>query len=211
MLTTEQISYFEAFGFLCLRQLFSPAKMADITREADELLAVHPGVRHGPTHQSVSPFVELGPALTQLPKYKRIYLPMEQLLGPRFIWGGSKGVSGNFNETKDHNWHCDRAGEIDLQYRRIKIMIYLQPMRKDTGALRVIPGSHHSPFHRSLLPLQAQHQESCPGAFGVYGPDLCGYPLETDPGDVVVFNQYLFHSAYGKQDVRRYVALKFAA
>ena len=56
MLTTDQINYFEAFGFLCLRQLFSPAEMADITREADELLAVHAGVRHGPTHQSVSPF-----------------------------------------------------------------------------------------------------------------------------------------------------------
>ena len=157
------------------------------------------------------PFVELGPALTQLPEDDRIYLPMEQLLGPRFVWGGSEGVSGSFNETKDHNWHCDRAGQIDLQYRRIKIMIYLQPMRKDTGALRVIPGSHHTPFHCSLLPLQAQHQESCPGAFGVDGPDLCGYPLETDPGDAVVFNHYLFHGVYGKQDVRRYVALKFAA
>ena len=211
MLTTDQISYFETFGFLCLRQLFSPAEMADITREAGELMAANPGDRHGPSHQAVSPFVELGPVLTKLPEDDRIYLPMEQLLGPGFIWGGSEGVSGSFNETNDHNWHSDRADQIDLQYRRIKIMIYLQPMRKDTGALRVIPGSHHTAFHRSLLPLQSQHEESCPRAFGVAGPDLCGYPLEVDPGDVVVFNHYLFHGVYGKQDVRRYVALKFAA
>ncbi len=211
MLTTEQISFFETFGFLCLRQLFSSAEMADFTREFEELMKVNPGVRTGPTHQAVSPFVELGPTLTRLPEDDRIYLPMEQLLGSEFIWGGSEGVSGTFNETNNHNWHCDRAGQIDLQYTRIKIMIYLQPMGKETGALRVIPGSHHAKFHRGLLPLHDQHEETCPGAFGVDGPDLCCHALEVDPGDVVVFNHYLFHAVYGKQEGRRYVALKFAA
>ena len=211
MLTTEQISFFEIFGFLCLRQLFSSAEMADFARESEELMESNPGERTGPTHQAVSPFVELGSTLKGLPEDDRIYLPMEQLLGPGFIWGGSEGVSGSFNETNDHNWHSDRAGQIDLQYMRIKIMIYLQPMRKETGALRVIPGSHHAPFHRGLLPLHSQHEEACPGTFGVSGADLCSHPLEVDPGDVVVFNHYLFHAVYGKQETRRYIALKFAA
>ena len=210
-LITDQISFFETFGFLCLRQLFSPAEMVDFTREAEALLAAHEGVRTGPTHQAVSPFVELGPTLTRLPEDDRIYLPVEQLLGPRFVWGGSEGVSGSFNATDDHNWHCDRAGQIDLQYTRIKMMIYLQPMRKETGALRVIPGSHHAPFHRRLLPLHERHVKSNLIAFGVDGPDLCCHPLETNPGDVVLFNHYLFHAVFGKQEKRRYIALKFAA
>ena len=210
-LTADQISYFETFGFICLPQLFSPAEMAEITSETVELLAAHSGDRHGPTHQAVAPFVELSATLTRLPEDDRIYLPMEQLLGPGFVWGASEGVSGSFNETNDHNWHSDRAGEIDLQYTRIKIMIYLQPMRKETGALRVIPGSHHTAFHRCLMPLQSQHEQACPDAFGATGAELCCHALEVDPGDVVMFNHYLFHGVYGKRDVRRYVALKFAA
>ena len=191
MLSIEQINYFKTFGFLCLRQLFSAPEMAAITREADELLAAHPGTRSGPSHQAVSPFVELGAGLTKLPEDDRVYEPMRQLLGPRFVWGGSEGMSGSFNETNSHDWHSDRAGQIDLQYKRIKIMIYLQAMRRDTGALRVIPGSHHAPFHRDLLPLQSQQQGSARAVFGVDGPDLCCTPLEVDPGDVVVFNHYL--------------------
>ena len=103
------------------------------------------------------------------------------------------------------------GGQIDLAYRRIKIMIYLQSMRIETGALRVIPGSHHAPFHRMLLPLQEQKRGTSPGAYGVEGHDLPCVTLEVDPSDVVVFDHYLFHAVYGKQDRRRYVALKFAA
>ena len=130
--------------------------MVAMTSEAEELLEANPGSRSGPSHQAVSPFVEMGPGLARLPEDDRIYRPIEQLLGEGFVWGNSEGVSGSFNETNDHQWHCDRAGQIDLQYTRIKIMIYLQSMRKDAGALRVIPGSHHAPFHRQLLALQSQ-------------------------------------------------------
>ena len=211
MLSAQQISHFETFGFLCLKDLFTPAEMVAITSEAEELLEANPGSRSGPSHQAVSPFVEMGPGLARLPEDDRIYRPIEQLLGEGFVWGNSEGVSGSFNETNDHQWHCDRAGQIDLQYTRIKIMIYLQSMRKDAGALRVIPGSHHAPFHRQLLALQSQEYGSSPSAFGVEGSELCSCPLEVGPGDVVVFNHYLFHAVYGKQSVRRYIALKFAA
>ena len=37
MLTTQEITHFETFGYLHLRQAFSPAEMQDISREADEL------------------------------------------------------------------------------------------------------------------------------------------------------------------------------
>jgi len=210
MLSAQQICHFETFGFLCLNDLFTPAEMVAMTSEAEELLEANPGRRSGPSHQAVAPFVEMCPGLARLPEDDRIYRPIEQLLGEGFVWGNSEGVSGSFNETNDHQWHCDRAGQIDLQYTRIKIMIYLQSMRKDAGALRVIPGSHHAPFHQQLLALQSQEYESSPSAFGVEGSELCSCPLEVDPGDVVVFNHYLFHGVYGKQKRRRYIAMKFA-
>ena len=210
MLTPEQLSHFQTFGFLCLRQLLTPHEMTSITSEMEALMAVHPGRQSGPSHQSVAPFVELSADLAWLPEDDRIFLPMEQLLDTGFVWGCSEGVAGSFNESNDHSWHCDRAGQIDLQYTRIKIMIYLQSMRRETGCLRVIPGSHHADFHRSLLPLQGQHVKPGADGFGVAGSDLACHALEVDPGDVVVFNHYLYHAVYGKQAVRRYVALKFA-
>ncbi len=211
MLSEEQVNHFETFGFLLLRQLYSPEQMAEFVREVDEVLAANTSRTQAPSFQALSPFIEHTTGLVDLPEDDRIYQPMKQLLGSGFVWGGSEGVSGSFNETNDHQWHSDRGGQIDLHYRRIKIMIYLHSMRKDTGALRVMPGSHHASFHRPLLPLQEQKQGTSPGAYGVEGHDLPCTTLEVDPGDVVVFDHYLFHAVYGKQERRRYIALKFAA
>ena len=212
MLTAQQLAHFETFGFLLLRQAFSPAEIQDIARAAEELWEEDLQSRSDePGHQHLSPFLEKRSLLARLPEDDRVYLPIGQLLGPGFVWGGSEGNKGSFNETNDHQWHSDRAGQIDLQYTRIKIMMYLQPMHKDTGALRVIPGSHHRPFHQSLLGLQPQKQGTSLSVFGVSGPDLPCYPIEVQPGDVVVFNHYLFHAVYGKQEGRSYIAMKFAA
>lgn len=211
MLTEQEIAHFETFGFLVLRQLFSPEEMAAMMEETDALLAANEGIRNGPSHHSVAPFVELSERLRGLPEEDRIFTSVEQLLGEGFVWGNSEGVSGSFNESNDHQWHSDRAGQIDLQYTRLKIMIYLQSMRKDAGALRVIPGSHHQLFHRELLRLQPQQLGTAREAFGVDGAELCCHPVEVDPGDVVMFNHYLYHGVYGKQSLRKYIALKFAA
>ena len=211
MLTPSQIAHFNTFGFLILPQAFTPAEMQDIINESNDLWHQD---RHNQTatgHQHIVPFVEMCPLLAQLPEDDRIYQPVEQLLGPGFVWGGSEGNKGSFNETNDHQWHSDRAGELELQYTRIKIMLYFQPMHKDNGALRLIPGSHHPNFHQQLLVLQPQQQETSFGAFGVPGPELACFPVEVAPGDIVLFNQYLFHGVYGKQDGRSYIAIKFAA
>jgi hypothetical protein len=212
MLTDPQIIHFNTFGFVLLQQAFSPTEMQDIIDAANDIWqGDRENQPQAPKHQHMAPFVELHPLLAQLPEDDRIYQPIEQLLGPGFIWGGSEGNKGSFNETNDHQWHCDRAGELDLHYTRIKIMIYFQPMQKDNGALRLIPGSHHPSFHRHLLALQPQKQETSLSVFGVPGPELACYPVEVELGDVVIFNHYLFHGVYGKQEDRSYIAMKFAA
>lgn len=213
MLTPAQIQHFQTFGYLLLRQTFSAPEMAQITSEADALfqqdLASNGEQPLGSQH--VVPFIERRQDLARLAEDDRIFLPMQQLLGPGFVWGGSEGNKGSFNESRDHQWHSDRAGQIDLAYLRIKIMVYLQTMTRDSGALRVLPGSHHPDFHKRLLPLQGQGPETCRAAFGVAGEQLCGVPLEVVPGDVVIFDHYLYHAVYGKSDARRYLAMKFAA
>ena len=212
MLSAQQLAHFETFGFLLLRQVFPAAEMAQIIgaaedhwqevlqSQADAAEEVHP-----------TRFVEERPLLARLVEDDRIYLPIQQLLGPGFVWGGSEGHKNLMETSPPHEWHCDRFGEIDLHYTRIKIMIYFQPMQKETGTLRVLPGSHRLPFHRDLAEglHPSQGRTSCK-AFGVDGADLPCFPLEVTPGDVVVFNHYLFHGVYGEQNKRRYIAMKFA-
>ena len=135
MLTAQKIDHFETFGFLLFRQLFSPAEMAEMTAEAEEVWREDLAHQPGQGHQQVAPFLERRPLLARLPEDDRIYLPVQQLLGLGFVWGGSEGNKGSFNVTRNHPWHSDRADQIALQYTRIKIMIYLQAVTKDTGAL----------------------------------------------------------------------------
>ena len=210
MLTDQQRAFFEAFGFLQLKQVFPPDEIALLTAEADRVWAddalKHPNV----PHQSISSFIERNPTLMRLATDDRIHGVVSDLLAPDFIYGNSEGNRGSFNEEHLHHWHCDRVGEYDLNYLRVKVMIYLTPTTRETGALRVIPGSHRAPLHQAMIPLNAQMENTSEFVFGLPGAELPGYALESKPGDVVFFNHYLFHAVYGKSADRRYLAIKYA-
>ncbi len=212
MLTEDQIHHFRVFGFIVLRQVLNEAETDELGRLADVIWMAELGYR--PTkdeHVSIAPFLELHPAALPMIEDDRFYKPMVQLLGQDMIWSGSEGVQGTMTRRPFHHWHADRPGPQELGYLRIKIMMYLDPMRKEAGALRVIPGSHRSPFHEELAPFQQRHGLDDPAFFGSPGNEVPCHPLETDPGDAVVFNQSLYHAVYGKAGRRRYVALKYAA
>jgi hypothetical protein len=47
--------------------------------------------------------------------------------------------------------------------------------------------------------------------FGVGDADLPAFPLETDPGDVILFNQNLWHASFGGGIGRRMLSLSYFA
>ena len=210
MITPDQKAHFETFGFLFLQQAFSQDEIGDVIREAEEVLEKDPGggPRAQDQPQSPSPFVELSPKLSRLAEDDRIYGTVAQLLGPHLIWAGSEG-----NVTVDSfiGWHADRPGESQLGYDRVKVMLYLDPVTAEHGALRIIPGSHRMPLNVDLDILTTVHQDRHAMPFGVDGSDLPGFPLESDPGDVVFFNHNLYHAMYNGWAGRRYIALKYAS
>ena len=104
----------------------------------------------------------------------------------------------------------NRIGQIDLNYVRLKFMIYLQQVTRETGALRLIPGSHCRPLHDELAHI-SNNEPRVLEQFGVPGVELPCHPVEVTPGDLVIFDQYLFHSVFGKQKGRSYIAIKYAA
>ena len=230
MLTSQQKAHFETFGFIIRRQLLSPEEMAAFTREFEEVLNEdrHNKPFAGETRHAVSGFAEKRLLLRQLVEDDRIYLPIEQLLGPDFLWQSS---DGNLY-VGDTAWHRD-AADLELNFKRIKVAFYLDPVGRDTGCLRVIPGSHRAPFHDELRPLNYWRKKQVilegrstqadldkfvkemnitedEPLFGVDPRDVPCVPLESEPGDVVFFNQHLYHSAFGGANGRRMFTLNFA-
>jgi ectoine hydroxylase-related dioxygenase (phytanoyl-CoA dioxygenase family) len=213
MITNEQIDHFRVFGFLVLRQAFSSEEIGEITNEADAIWdrEAPEGSKAG-TMASFGEFVERNAQLTRLAEDDRIYGTVNQLLGDGFVWAGSEGNVGCLSGGTAHHWHADRPGRDELDYLRIKVMIYLDPTRKETGAFRVIPGSHKLPLHEALQPFQHVHPEKNPTFFGLPGDQIPCVAIESNPGDIVFFTQSLFHAVYGGLSVRRrFIALKFAA
>jgi hypothetical protein len=196
MLTTEQLLHAQMFGFVLLRQCFSPEEMSKISADFDEVLAEDRQGRPfpGEQRQGVLGFAEQRPALMRLLEDDRIYGAIEQLLGPEFVWIGS---DGNLY-VGDTGWHPDSSAQSH-HYPRVKVAFYLDPVTKDTGCLRVIPGSHHRPFFDDLFTMRD------------LDGDTPSYPLESQPGDVVMFYQNLWHSSWGGATGRRMFTLNFGA
>ena len=213
MITKEQIAHFETFGFLVLQQAFSPEEMEKMISRYEYMSAREkPRIADAGDGKNVAEvidyLVEKDPELTKLAEDDRIYVTIEQLLGEGFIWTGSEGVCGR-NQT---SWHADRQGRNELNYMTIKVHLYLDPTTKDSCALRVIPGSHRAPFHEMLKPLYYAENKTITKPYGVDGPSIPSYPFESNPGDVIFFNQCLLHSVFGNLDnERRYIALKFGS
>ena len=90
-----------------------------------------------------------------------------------------------------------------------KMALYLDPVTATSGALRVIPGSQHygDTFAEAL---QASLRTS-PEKLGIAGNQVPAIALESNPGDVVVFNQNTKHSAWGGNNRRRMFTINCTA
>jgi len=209
MLAPEQKAHFDVFGFLILRQAFTPKEIDKTASEAEIIWEdrrnKNPSQNEG---ISLDEFVEQRPTLMNLLVDDRIHGTIEGLLGPDFIFAGSEG---QVTSHRYHGWHPDRPGdEEEVSYLRIKVMLYLDPLNKDNGCLRVIPGSHRLPLHTQIEPENRHQHGEYVKPFDVSGPDIPGFPFECRPGDVIFFCQSLWHGMFNGKDSRRYVALKFA-
>jgi len=211
LLTTGQVAHFETFGFLVLRKLFSEAEMEGlISQYEDIMLADRAGRPFRGERQSVQPFVENSPVLTAVIEDDRIYETVKELLGPDFAWVGS---DGNYY-VGDTLWHADGLRHAidttlpDWHYPIIKVAFYLDPVSKDTGCLRIIPGSHKAGYADRLEVTSEREDDPDFTPFGVSPADVPGFALETEPGDVAIFNQDAYHGSFGGVG-RRMFAMSF--
>ncbi len=132
--------------------------------------------------------IEHTPEMCAILDYPSILGLIGGVLGEDFNYGGG---DGNYYRG-DTSWHHD---ENWGQLFATKTAFYLNPLTRDTGAVRLIPGSHR-PDH-----FVRQEQIDVSNSLELFGTPLTEFPgsiaVETHPSDIVIFNHDLYHASFG--------------
>ncbi len=195
-LTSQQIDFFETFGYLVL-----PGRIKEdigwISREFEAVFTDR-GLVHDHTQRTcVVPFIDARERLSSLLDHPRIEGIAASLLGDDFNYVGS---DGNYY-AGDTGWHSDGFHTVG---RFMKIALYLDPVTRDTGALRVIPGSHRVDM---LNRWEARKASKSMELWALEQREVPAIALDSNPGDVVAFNHNLMHAAFGGSSMRRMFTL----
>ena len=222
-LTEQQLRYFETFGFLKFPGLFGD----DINSISDafeqtwaDIAAKDSGRAHDHKRRSqFVPFADQSEYLSSLIGDPRIDGIVSSVLGDdcNYISSDSALYVGDttwHSDRCDEGWGPDRLDEGWFPGRRggkkhpsLKMALYLDPLTRDTGCLRVIPGSHNpgDKFAESV------HKGSAASAatdrseerWGIDGSEVPAFALEVEPGDLVMFDQRIKHASFGGSTRRR--------
>ena len=136
-LTQEQLRFFEAFGYLVLRQFLGANDVEHLDRDhRDGLAAQYAPERHDGSERLWTRLTDEGtPYGASLMEDPRFLTPAQQICGEDVL-GIGVDVNRYIGTT---GWHPDTPDETR---NAVKFIFYLDPLDADTGALRVIPGSH---------------------------------------------------------------------
>ena len=198
IVTDKHINFFQTFGYLAFPGLVKNC-IEEIQQAFDKVWQKHGGGHNGKAHEGkarscIVPFIDQNEYLCRLLDDPRILDISTKLLGSDFNYMGS---DGNYY-VGDTGWHSD-GGNTDILH--IKIAYYLDPLSRETGCVRVIPGSHH--FGDQYADLLSRDVRSSQDLWQVGGNQVPAQALETEPGDVVVFNHKTKHASFGGGGWRR--------
>jgi hypothetical protein len=195
MLVRDQLVHFDTFGFLVLRSLLTPEEVATAEEEFDigfSAAREHTdlrGIRKQLNWTNLGPHA---PFLASLLEDPRFLTSAEQILQGDVIGNYANGNAFASDRTE---WHPDTG---DLERRGVKFAFYLQPLDSQTGALRFIPGSHKAPLHGDIRKIRLK--ESNQGVVddgGLTIDEMPAFAAESQTGDVVAFDNRVWHASWG--------------
>jgi phytanoyl-CoA dioxygenase PhyH len=160
----------QTFGFVILRQFFDPEPLAaEIDRVMLNSLSSRIVRYEGISFQYVPMMTAETPVSLSL--LDRSCAAAEALLGGPVIPTRAKGTVYRGNTP----WHTDSESPITS----IGFIAYLESLEAENGALQVLPGSHQQERGDAIT---AERQAQV---------------IETEPGDMIVIEEHLFHASFG--------------
>ena len=199
MLTTGHIDHFRTFGFTVLRGYLADrvsALRAEVDTAIRDAYAVTYDERviDGISGHYLPMASRLTPVSASLVcDDPRLIGAAEQLLGGPVIPECPEGVL-YFSEA---GWHTDDG----IGVRGLKFAAYFDELTAGTGALRLVPGSHH-PEQNARLAAYRDRQLPIRGdaEAAAYQASIPGYIADTTPGDVIASNLRTWHASTGGRD-----------
>lgn len=168
------------FGFVVMRRFFDAHPLAD---EIDRVMRQGvPTQRTADYHGIHFQYVPMMTAETavSLSLLDRAGALVETLLGGPVLPTRAKGVRYMGNTP----WHTDS----ELPIISIGCIAYVESLHGENGALRVLPGSHCRDYGDAIRAL---------GAGAKATNALPSHVIETEPGDLILMDEHLFHASSG--------------
>ena len=190
VLNSRQKKFFDDFGYLYL-----PGLMEDevpwIIDEFENVFARSGVVHDGSARSSLATFIERNTRLCTLLDNPKVNGLLGGLLGANYNYLGSGGEL----YVGDGQWHPDCH---DAPVRQVKWAMYLDALTRETGALRMVPGSHRQGWQGNL---------DTRALWGIGMEEVPCVVPDNAPGDVIVFDQQTLHNALGGGNRRRMINL----
>jgi hypothetical protein len=182
------VPYFRTLGFVVIRQFFEARPIAAeidhvMQRGRKSSLELSPS---GQIHFQYVPMMtaETPSSLALLDRTETI---AATLFESPVLPTRAKGVRYSGNTA----WHTDS----NLPIASLGIVTYFESLGEESGALRVLPGSHRAEFATALRSL---------GIAGKPAETLPSHTILTEPGDIIVFDEHLFHASSGGKTRRQW-------
>ncbi|MCX5380153.1 phytanoyl-CoA dioxygenase family protein [Streptomyces sp. NBC_00091] len=198
--TDAEVTRFRTFGFLHLRGVQNDV-VAAVADAFEDVFENFPQVgRQG--RAGVARIAERSAVLQKvLLADDRCPRVARRLLGTDVVYVGGDGVRYNGATY----WHRDGNHRA---LRLLKIVQYLEPLDGDTGALRIIPGTHRRGGSWDSF---AAEMENPLRRLGMRPAEVPAFTVDSSPGDLIVFDPHSYHASFGGADKRRQITTTYAA
>jgi hypothetical protein len=204
MLNDAQIDQYRTFGFLVLPGYLNEREIAGLGAELDRAHRHAFGARFDERPD------EGGISGHYLPMMSRTRTPLSlsQVEDERFLAAARELVGAPVVPTYAEGvLYFDQAGFHDDAgpgVKGVKFVAYLEPLTAATGALRLLPGSHHPEFAAIVGAWEERNRAWDAEQLRRQVDSLPLYVAETRPGDVIVFDWHTRHTSIRGRDRRQW-------
>jgi hypothetical protein len=204
MVTDQQLDHYRTFGFVVLPAYLDQRETAALGRELDGALrdAFGAHFHRRPTTGGIEghylPMMSrrCTPVSLALVEDARFLDTARRLLDAPVLPTYAEGIL-LFDQAGFH--YDDGTGS-----KGVKFVAYLEPLTAQTGALRLMPGSHHPDFAASLAGWDRRNPAlDAEGLRRQLGGIPC-HVAETRPGDVIAFDWHTWHASINGTDRRQW-------
>jgi len=202
--TSGQQRHFDAFGFVQMRQVLAEKCLNTFIQDyrraisSSDLRLPFNGLGQAPAFVA-SCMTEASPSVVDFATGDDTLELAEAFLGRPVVCVHAFA----YQRSEDTRWHSDN---IDARYQGLKLYLNLDAVDADSGALRVLVGSHHDQMRRKLIP---KRYETAEQQFGLAADQVPATILSARPGDLNAFDLRIWHAVCGTQTRRRVIELTY--